>query len=54
MEELQKVSRKDKETFRRHYNQIHSAFEKLVDKNRDEHNAVHSYRSKVYFISKRY
>lgn len=54
MEELEKLSLRDKESFKRHYEKINRAFEKLNEDRRDRTNAVHPYRSRVYYLTNKF
>ena len=53
MEELKKVTPEDQENFRKHYEHINQAFGKLIEKDGPKQKSAHSYRSKVYYISRK-
>jgi len=54
MEELERVSKRDKESFKKHNDKINRAFEKLNNSTIYKQKAIPSYRSRVYYLSNRF
>lgn len=45
MEELKKVSPEAKQAFKKHYSQMHRAFERLTPGNKNHRNNLHTFQS---------